>query len=547
MTKQKQIAYFSMEFAFDDRHRNYAGGLGVLAADIMLSMAALKTNSVGISLIYHRSEHPEEIFNPDDHFEKMNQTINLKIENRNVVFSIYKYQVKVNSEQSLPVYYLSSLREENKPWDRDLTKHLYTSNWYTRLCQEYILGVGGVKALEALGYHDIDYYHMNEGHAAPLTLELLRKFDYDEKKVKNHCTFTTHTPVQAGHDYFDYGLVNNTIESVIPWNIKKLATEKSMGMTELALNLSSISNSVSEKHRDVCHKMFPWVNFENVTNGIYHPRWTSPNMKKLFDKYLKNWETKTDNFKNAEKIPDKELVKAKYNDKKALIKWINQNPSFFGIQNLEKDDLFDDKTLTICFARRFVEYKRPDLIFTNLNKLRELGYKKIQLIFSAHCGKDNTFCHNTKSQILHCAKELRGQIKVAVTNDYNLDIAKRLVTGCDLWLNNPIAPMEASGTSGMKVALNGGLNLSIKDGWWIEGIERQPESGWGFGTDHNEHYHPQPNLHDAQELYDELEKVIIEYYEHHDKWVKRMKKAIMLLSFFNTHRVVKQYYEKIWK
>ncbi len=547
MSKQKSVAYFSMEFAFDDKMPNYAGGLGVLAADIILSMADLHVPAVGVSLIYHQEDDLSRGFNPEHHLQLLDETITLKVEHREVVVRLYKKEFKGATGHSIPIIFLSTYGPENKPWDNDLTKHLYTSNWYTRLCQEYLLGVGGVRALEKLGY-DVDYYHMNEGHAAMLTLELLKRYNFDHEKVKEHCTFTTHTPVTAGHDYFDYGLVYKTIPDVIPWDIKKLATHKSLGMTELALNLSKASNSVSKKHQEVCSYMFRWVNFQNVTNGIYHPRWVSENMAKLFTKYLGNWKKKTDVFDKAPtKIPNEELRAAKKKDKKALVKWINEHKNFFPFnEGIVQDDLFDDNTLTIGFARRFVEYKRPELIFNNLKRLRSLGYRKIQLVFAARCQRDNTFCLHTKHSIMEFANELRGQIRVAVCEDYNLDVAKRLVTGVDIWLNNPISPMEASGTSGMKASLNGGLNLSIKDGWWIEGLEMRPDAGWGFGTDNMVHYHPDPDLQDAEELYERLEDAIDIYYNNPEDWARRMKEAIALMTYFNTDRVVEEYQEKMW-
>ncbi len=542
----KKIAYFSMEFAFSNKIPNYAGGLGVLAADAMHSIADLNANVVGVSLLYHQDDDPKKAFNPDKIMKKRKEKIIVIIEDREVKVAIWQMDIKSqDGKNSVPVFFLSTNLPENPRWDRDLTKNLYASDEYTRIGQEVILGIGGVRALRTMGY-DVDIYHMNEGHSAFLTLENLRKNHYDENAVKNICTFTTHTPVGAGHDYFNYNLVYKTINKMVPVNIKNLATEKMLGMTQLALNLSKKTNSVSEKHREVCKKMFPDYEFENVTNGIYHPRWIGEHIKKLFDKNLKGWEKNTNLFKQiSKKIPDKELVSARKNEKKEFVQWINENKEFFPFEPT-KEDLFNEDTLTLVFARRFVPYKRPDLIFKKIDQLRKIGYKKLQLVFSGRCHPADHFCNNLKAMIGEHARNLRGQIKVAILPDYNLDIAKRLVKGADVWLNNPVCPQEASGTSGMKAGLNGLLNLSILDGWWIEGFKMKPKSGWGFGQNSEDYHLKDRDEEDAKELLKNLEDVIDCYYNRKSEWTKRMKEAISLLSFFNTNRMIEEYYEKIW-
>jgi len=381
-----------------------------------------------------------------------------------------------------------------------------------------------------------------------LTLELLKLHNYDESFVKNHSTFTTHTPVPAGHDYFDYDMAYRVLGKMMPLNIKKLATEAQLGMTQLALNLSVRSNSVAEKHRQVCENMFPGFHFENVTNGIYMPRWVSHHVQKVLDDHLPGWQDNPEVLNEAvEKLPSDQLLHAKYQAKKELIDWINDHPEFYPWENIQDDDWLNADTLTICFARRCVPYKRPDLIFKDLEKLRNVGYKKIQLIFAARWHKHDTYCSNMYEKLQDLAKSLRGQVRVIVLPDYSIDIARKLVGGADVWLNNPIPPQEASGTSGMKAALNGGLNLSILDGWWIEGIEKRPRSGWGFSPQ-SEYLAPlKRDDVDAQDLYKALGDAVDCYYNRREEWEERMKESIALLSFFNTHRVVNEYYEHMWQ
>lgn len=547
MSKSKKIAYFSMEVAYDNAIPNYAGGLGVLAADILFSCADLEIPAVGISLIYHLDDDKKKAFRPEKHLKKLDETVSVTIEGRRVNLEIYKKEIKGRTGHIVPIYFLSANNPANPRWERDLTKDIYSNDWYARLGQEFILGVGGVRALEKMGHSDIDIFHMNEGHSAFLTLELLRTNAGSPENVRKMTTFTSHTPVEAGHDYFDYNMAHRAIGKMLPENIHEIAGHEKLGMTELALALSKKSNSVSEKHKEVCKKMFPHNEFENVTNGIYHNRWIGEDIAPLYDKHLENWQSDPSVFKKAPKLlPDKELIKAKQRAKKRLIEWVNSFPEFFPVDHMIAEDHFDEDILTIGFARRFVPYKRPDLIFHDLDRLREIGYKKIQLIFSSHCGPGNSFCLGMKQTMREHAKRLRGQVKIAVLPNYDLDIAKHLVSGVDIWLNNPIPPMEASGTSGMKVALNAGLNLSILDGWWIEAFEKNPKAGWGFGEYAPSRMSENRNGADSSELYTNLEDAIDCYYNREKEWIKRMKEAISLTADFNTHRVIKEYEKKIW-
>jgi starch phosphorylase len=544
------VAYFSMEFAVDAAIPNFAGGLGVLAADILHSCADMSEPVVGVSLIYHQSNNPKHAFDPEKFMKKRPETTIITIEDREVKIGCYEYTIETPHGKPIPIIFLTTNFEENKRWDRDLTKHLYADHGYTRIGAEAILGIGGVRMLRALGYDNIKTFHMNEGHAAFMTFELLRETGYSDAEVKKLSTFTTHTPIPAGHDYFGYEDVHNVVRDEMPWHIRKLATEERLSMTHLALNLSHHSNSVSEKHREVCEGMFPGYKFENITNGVHHLTWTSPHMAKLFDKYLKGWREDPSVFKDAEtKLPDDELMKAHLANKKEYCAWINGQRDAFAVKGeLQEEDLFEEDVLTLTFARRMVQYKRPELIFLHLDRLREVGYKKLQLVFAGRCHPNNHYCINIRESIMKYAERLRGQIRVAVIQDYEIDIAKKLVSGSDVWLNNPIKPLEASGTSGMKAALNGLPNLSIPDGWWDEGYKMKPLAGWVFGERSEGVADPKVRDHlDSTELYDRLEEIVPEYEKDKTKWAKRMKASIALLEHFNTHRVVDEYYDKMWK
>lgn len=542
--ENKKIAYFSMEFAFSDDLKNYAGGLGVLSADMILSAADLELDMVGVSLIYHLEDNPQKTFEPSKTMKKLKKTVRVEIEDREVEIVIWQKDVVGRSGHVVPVYFLSTYSENNPVWDRDITRYLYSSNAYTRLCQELILGIGGTRVLKELGV-EVACYHLNEGHAALSALENLKENSYDLEKVKKITTFTTHTPIDAGHDYFDYDLVYRTIGKHLPLNIKELSLENKLGMTELALNTSKKKNSVSLIHEQVCEEIFPDYDFENVTNGIYHPRWVGKHMEALYDKAIKGWRHNPEKLKSVvSNIPDSKIIAARKKEKADLIKWINSNKIFSALTDPTDDDLLSSDLLTIGFARRMVPYKRADLIFRDINKLRNIGYKKIQLVFAGNEYKDDYYSNDLVSRITEYAYQLRGQVKIVFIPTYNLEIAKKLVAGCDIWLNTPIPKHEASGTSGMKAALNGVLNLSVMDGWWAEAYRADVKSGWGFGEFLES---PSRDDSDFSQLSRNLEDAIDCYYNRKEEWVTKVKHSIALVSFFNTHRANKEYMSKIWK
>jgi starch phosphorylase len=544
MTEQTETtAYLSMEFAISDKIPNYAGGLGVLAADLMLSACDLKLPVVGVTLLYHQNDDPKLAFPAEKHFHKCKPTITVQIENRKVKLIIWKKTLHCTNRGAVPVYFLSSYHPDNQPWDRDLTKNLYPGHAYTRLGQETILGIGAIKALRELGY-DVRHYHMNEGHSALAALKRLQELNKDREAVRQEFSFTTHTPVSSGHDYFDYELANNMISRYLPENIREIAGTDSLGMTELAMRLSRHSNSVSLKHKEVCETMFPKQTFENITNGIYHPRWVGQHIKTLLDDQLPGWQENPDNLDRAiHEITDKDVLQAKQKQKKELIEWLNSHQEYLAVNAPTDENLFDKKCLTIGFARRMVPYKRTALIFRDLKRLRETAGKKIQLVFAGNVYENDTYSQEVFARIKQAKEELRDDIKIAFIPYYNLAVAKRLTQGCDIWLNNPVPGREASGTSGMKAALNAGLNLSAMDGWWIEAFRSDPKSGWAFGEYQDK---PDRDESDFTQLLACLSEAINCFYNRPEEWAERMKRSIALISFFNTHRAIQEYTSKLW-
>lgn len=532
-----------MEFAVRAPIPNYAGGLGILAADYLFSLADKDYPAFGVSLMYHGDPN----FDPSQYAVRLDHHVTVRIEDRDVKIGVWQYQIHGKKNKSIPLFLLTTDVEGNEQWDRDICKFLYPGDQYTRLCQEAILGIGGVRVLRDIG-HDPEFFHLNEGHSALLTLELLRENNYDENAVRKITRFTTHTPIPAGHDHFDYELAHRVIGAMLPWHIRELATNENLSMTHLALNLSGRSNGVSEKHRDICNQMFSGRHFENVTNGVYLDRWAAPPTQKMLDKYIPGWREKPELLRHAtHKIPTVTLKNTKQKNKQELIDWLNIHPEYLVHNNLQPEDKFDPEVLTIGFARRVVPYKRTALIFHDLDRLRDLGYKKLQIVFAGpfHPGGD-MFDDQMLAELQRHSRQLRGQIRVAVIPAYNIDISRHLIAGCDMWLNTPIPPREASGTSGMKASLNGNLNLSIPDGWWIEAQQLDPKTGWSFGG--SEHIDPATrDASDASALYDTLEEVIDLYDRDPREWIHRCKHAISISGDFSSHRAIDEYESKMWQ
>lgn len=532
-----------MEFAIHPDIPNYAGGLGVLATDLARSAADLGIPMIGVSLIYHGSDDRKRAFDPGKFFQKLPETITIGIEDRQVKIACWKYDIEGKSGFKVPVYFLDSYLPENKPWDRDLTRELYDSNQYTRLCQEAILGIGGVRMLRALGYNDISVFHMNEGHSSMLSFERLKEENGDLDKVRAKNVFTTHTPIPAGHDRFSHELVQRVLNEMVPHRVEKLAGHEEFHTTKLALCTSRVANGVSKRHAEVCKKMFPQHDFLAITNGVHHRSWVAGPMKKVFNKYLPGWEDNPELLGEALKLPDKAVLRAHRESKKVLLDYINSSPDYLvqSTLDMEEDDYFDAETLTVTFSRRFVPYKRPLLLFETVNRLRQIGFHKLQIIYSGICHPGDSYCNGVMHELKKLQLELRGQVRLAVFPTRNLNNAALMVAGSDVWLNNPEPPMEACGTSGMKAAMNGCLNFSSPDGWWLEAIAMDKMAGWEFGCDVSGH-----DVFDCDAIYSGLKEVIRVYYKAPDEWIARMKHSIALGAYFNTHRNILEYKEKMW-
>jgi len=406
------------------------------------------------------------------------------------------------------------------------------------LAQEIILGIGGVKMLHELGYHDIARYHMNEGHASLLVLELLNNHLNKETnqleiaKVKNKCVFTTHTPVPAGMDKFTYELVKKVLGEHIPYHLlQELAGTEHLNMTQLALNMSHYINGVAKRHGMVSREMFPGYHIDSITNGIHSATWTNKKFSELYDQYIPGWKLDPFSLRYALNIPDNEVWDTHQKAKKELIDFIN-----------EKHKLsFDEDILTIGFARRATAYKRADLIFHDTARLTEIAKirGKIQLVFA---GKAHPADHSGKElikKITQQSQHLKEHIKIVYLENYDMNLGKMITSGVDLWLNTPRKPKEASGTSGMKAAHNGVPSFSILDGWWVEGCI-EDITGWSIGSAAN---FESINHEEADSLYQKLDsKIIPTYYHQREKWINIMRHCIAInASFFNTHRMVLQY------
>ena len=550
--RDKKIAYFSMEICVDARIPTYSGGLGVLAGDMIQSSADLAVPLVGVTLLYKKGylcqkvgkegiqqELPEE-WNPQDYMELLPNKILIEIEGRKVWVQAWFFCIKGLDNYCIPVFFLDTDLPENSVYDRSLSDFLYGGDRRYRLAQEIVLGIGGVRMLRAQGYDNISKYHMNEGHASLLTLELLDHYNNQQEKwsnstiekIKKLCIFTTHTPVPAGMDQFSYELVEKVLRSPIPISLlKELGGKERLNMTALALNLSHYINGVAKRHGDVSQEMFPGYHIDSITNGIHSATWVCLHFQKLYDRYIPGWRNDSFSLRYALSIPDMEVWQAHQEAKKILIDSIFQET---GVQ-------LDPEVLTIGFARRATAYKRADLIFYDINRLVDISRKhgKIQLVFSGKAHPKDDPGKKLIQKIIQVSQQLRGEIEVIYLENYDINLAKKMVSGVDLWLNTPKKPQEASGTSGMKTAHNGIPSLSILDGWWIEGCI-EGFTGWSIGSAPDIESSDQE---DAASLYDKLQNIVIPtYYKNRGKWINVMRHCVaMNASFFNTQRMVLQY------
>ncbi len=548
------VAYFSMDVAVDSQIPTYSGGLGVLAGDTLRSAADLEIPMVAVSLIHRKGYFAQKLdahgnqmespadWSPETHLQRLGPIVSVSIEGREVRVGAWQYVFSGITGHAVPLFFLDTDLEENSPADRGLTDFLYGGDQRYRLCQEAILGLGGVMMLRALGYADIQIFHMNEGHSALAPLALLEELgrkrgeerfsETEVQAVRRHCAFTTHTPVPAGHDRFAADLVYQVLGEKRANALAQLQLiNGALNMTELALRLSGFVNAVSMRHAEVSRAMFPNHGIDAITNGVHATTWTAAPMAALYDRYLPGWRSDNCYLRYAVGISRGEIRQAHEQAKQELlrqVRWLT------GSQ-------LDEKVFTIGFARRATGYKRGDLLFANLERLKQVARQagSIQLIYAGKAHPRDEGGKEIIRRIFEAAAALAKDMRVVYLENYDMTLGKLLCSGVDIWLNTPLRPQEASGTSGMKAALNGVPSLSILDGWWVEG-HVEGVTGWSIG---DAGVSENDSSAEAASLYEKLERLILPlYYKEPDKFAEVRRSAIALNgSFFNTQRMISQY------
>jgi glycogen phosphorylase len=604
--QERTIAYFSMEFGLHETLALYAGGLGVLSGDHLKEASDLGMPLVGLGFLYTKGYFSQRI--TEDGWQETNDfslnipetsimpvydadgnriRISVELPERTVSMQIWLVQVG-----RVPLFLLDSDVEGNTHADRQLTANLYSGNPEMRIQQEILLGIGGLRALRKLGYSP-DVWHMNEGHSAFLALERLREMVQDGipheqaiETIRATNVFTTHTPIPAGNDEFPTYLVEKYFAQYWPGLnmdrdqfIRLASCQRNWGeafsMPVLAIRLSEHCNAVSELHGQVTRRMwsFLWpktpqdeIPISHVTNGIHAPTWIARRLKNLFDTYLgEDWMGRADDpdiWENIEAIPDTEFWAVRHHLKRKLVlnvkerarqQWIKG--SMHPVQVIAAGVLLDPYALTIGFARRFAPYKRANLILRDLDRLLEILNKPnmpVQIIFAGKSHPDNEPGKLLIQEVYRAVKKAENGGRLVFLEDYDMNLARYLVQGVDVWLNTPRRPNEASGTSGQKAALNGVLNFSILDGWWREGYNGR--NGWAIGEDSDPVDPETQARNDAEDLYNILENEIIPlYYQERSadglpaEWIGYAKESIRTLApQFITRRMVKEYANKLY-
>lgn len=550
--RQHRVAYFSMEIALRSDIPTYSGGLGVLAGDTMRSAADLELPMVAVTLVSRggyfkqvlsvsgvQSEQPDE-WTPETSCSLTDAKVAVHLDGRRVWIQAWLYELKGHQNGVIPVLLLDADVDENAPEDRHLTHYLYGGDEAYRLKQEAILGIGGVRMLYALGF-TIRQYHLNEGHAALLAVELAQRAThaaddvgidgspFDLAQVRAQCNFTTHTPVEAGHDQFSYDLVARILgDGPKLEELKRFGGRERLNMTRLALTFSDYVNGVAKKHAEVSRTMFPGYRVHAITNGVHPYTWAAKSFSRLYNEHLPGWCHEPELLVRADQIADEAIWQAHVQAKRDLVELVRKRTGV----------ALDQDRLIIGFARRMTAYKRPDLLFSDLSALRALAERfPLQIVLA---GKAHPKDQDGKQLIarLHAhAADLADRIPVAFISAYDLAVAQVLVAGADLWLNTPRPPLEASGTSGMKASFNGVPSLSVLDGWWIEGCV-PGVTGWAIDPANDG-----SDAAAAASLYARLrEDVLPLYYGNRAGWIAVMKGAISKnASRFNSHRMLRRY------
>jgi starch phosphorylase len=509
-TFDRDIAYFSLEIGFEASIPTYSGGLGILAGDTLRAAADLELPYVGVTLLYRdgyfrqrvgaNGEQGEEAtpWSPEKLLRPMTPRVVVPVDGRDVTIRAWRLDVFGAGGYLVPVYYLDTDLPENDPEARTLTARLYAGDTDHRIRQETILGIGGRRMLRAIG-HDLGTFHMNEGHACFVCVELLSEHlsraaerrdgnsghhlgvhetrsqhgltDDAVAAVRQRCVFTTHTPVEAGHDRFPIERVQAILGHHPVFERPDLYGEGStLNTTKLAMNFSSFSNAVAQKHGEVSRAMFPGYKIHAITNGVHAASWTCDAVRDLFDAHVPNWRRMNSDLRMAAAIDRRALWEAHRRAKRELLVQVEGQT---GVR-------LDPDSLTIVFSRRMTDYKRPSLVLNDIERLRKLAASAgaFQIVYAGKSHPNDGRGKEIIREIYAKAEALSGDVPVVFLSDYDIEVSKKLVSGADVWLNNPRPPLEASGTSGMKAALNGVPSLSTLDGWWLEGwVEGQHRLG----------------------------------------------------------------------
>jgi len=545
------VAYFSMEIAINPGMHTYSGGLGVLAGDTLRSAADLGVPLIAFTLVHRkgyfqqrldeRGMQSEEIqpWNPADFCIEEKVRVTVSVEDRIVTVRCWRYDLVGRFGHVVPIYLLDTDLDGNTGWDRGLTDHLYGGDTNYRLEQEIVLGMGGARMASALG-HKVNVHHMNEGHAALLTLALLERqlgggplngaTEIDIEHVRNQCVFTTHTPVPAGHDRFSTEQAIRILGGDRTARLERMGCfrDEMLNMTLLALRFSRYANGVSMQHAKVSRALFPEFALDSITNGVHAPTWVSEPIQKMLDANFSPWRRDNLYMRNAIDITEEEILSVHAQNKAALLAEVAQRTG----------QAFDPKVLTLGFARRAATYKRATLMFADTARLAEIATNAggLQIIYAGKAHPQDEPGKALIQQVVADAARLSNDmLRVVYLENYDWKLGAILTAGVDVWVNTPRRPYEASGTSGMKAALNGVPSLSILDGWWIEGCI-EGFTGWAIedGAD---------DAAEADSLYRKLETAVVPLYrDAPEKWARLMRATLAFNgSYFNTNRMVKQY------
>jgi starch phosphorylase len=550
------VAYFSMDLALESAIPTYSGGLGVLAGDTLRAAADIGLPMVGISLVYRKGyfrQHldadgnqyeSDDVWSPEERLHEAPRHVSVTIEGRTVRVRAWQYVIHGARGHEVPVFLLDTDLPENTPDDRALTDHLYGGDQRYRLAQEVVLGVGGVRMLRALDHEGISTFHMNEGHSSLLVLALLQErlgrrsvLEADEaahEAVRNCCVFTTHTPLSAGHDQFSWDLVRHVLGDE-QGDFLESASDggETLNMTRLALRYSRYVNAVAVRHAEVTRGMFPGHQIHAITNGVHVRTWLSEPFEQLFDRFVLDWRDDSANLRHAIAIPPHEIEVAHVEAKRRLLQEVTNRTG----------ETLNPGTFTIGFARRATAYKRADLVFSDLDRLRRLTdhVGPLQFVYAGKAHPRDDTGREIIRRVFAAEHALGDQVPVVYLENHDMELGAELCAGVDLWLNTPEQPLEASGTSGMKAALNGVPSLSVLDGWWLEG-HIEGVTGWSIGPSPWDG-HDEGSERESDSLYAKLESTIVPmFYGARARYNEIMRSAIVLNgSFFNTERMVRQY------